>query len=345
MWDDHESRDGWGSLASDSPTLLAKYPRGQAIFDKCDAYFRDARDVYWHFQGCHNPPLAPPFSGPPFVGRRAMPGAFRCGRLAVLMIDSRGQRDVFRKEFPILGPEQWQFIDQFFEALPEDVDALAVMTPTPLASMDPHGASQKLVGERTDDIEAFKRGDEQGVLNPHSTEDFDDFVLAAAASHLRGVTGGPVNLGSFKVGNIDEARDQWSHAFARPEQVALLQKAARARFANRPPGSPRGLIFVSGDIHVGAIFDISMTDPDCAVVSITSSGISTIKNKKPTVGSIVDDNFSLGSGIQSKLRDVVVEFNFGIVQVVPDQAGAQIVPTLAHRGNSFAVGVDIADLL
>jgi hypothetical protein len=70
-----------------------------------------------------------------------------------------------------------------------------------------------------------------------------------------------------------------------------------------------------------------------------------VKNKKPTVGSIVDESFSLGSGIHSTLRDVVVEFNFGIVQVIPNQAGAQIVPTLAHRGNSFAVGVDIADLL
>jgi len=236
-------------------------------------------------------------------------------------------------------------VNQFFEALPGDVDALVVMTPTPLASMDPDGTSQKLVGGRTDDVEAFKRGDEQNVLNPESTEDIDDLVLAAASSHLRRITGGPVNLGSFKVGNIDEARDQWSHAFARSEQVDLLKKANRARFSNRPPGSPRGLIFVSGDIHVGAIFDISMSDPDCAVVSITSSGISTVKNKKPTVGSIVDESFSLGSGIHSTLRDVVVEFNFGIVQIIPNQAGAEIVPTLAHRGNSFAVGVDIADLL
>jgi hypothetical protein len=345
MWDDHDSRDGWGSLSADSPTLLAKYPRGQAIFDKCDAYFQDARDVYWHFQGCHNPPLAAPFTGPPFVGRKAMPYVFRCGRVVVLMVDSRGQRDVFRKQFPILGTEQWQFIDQLFAALPEDVDALVVMTPTPLASMDPHGASQKLVGGRTDDVEAFKRGNEQQVLNPDSTEDLTDFVLAAASSHLRRITGGPVNLGSFKVGNIDEARDQWSHAFARPEQIDLLRKAARARVSNRPPGSPRGLIFVSADIHVGAIFDISISNPDCEVVSLTSSGISTVKNKKPTVGSIVDDDFSLGSGIHSTLRDMVVEFNFGIVQVLPNGQGAEILPTLAHRGNSFAVGVDIADLL
>ena len=55
VWDDHDIRDGWGSLASDSPTLVAQFPRGAAIFARSDAYFQDCRDVYWHFQACHNP--------------------------------------------------------------------------------------------------------------------------------------------------------------------------------------------------------------------------------------------------------------------------------------------------
>jgi len=28
------------------------------------------------------------------------------------VLESRSERDIFRKDFPILGPEQWQFIDQ-----------------------------------------------------------------------------------------------------------------------------------------------------------------------------------------------------------------------------------------
>jgi len=345
MWDDHEVRDGWGSLACDSPTLVARYPRGQAIFEQMDAYFRDARDVYWHFQGCHNPPLSPPFTGAPFAGRTAMPYAFECGRVFVLMIDSRGARDAFRSDRPVLGADQWNFIDQTFAALGEHVDVLVIMTPTPIASMDPDGASQKLVGGRTDDVEAFKRGDIERLLHPKSTKDVDDFLLAAAASHLSRLTGGPVNLGNFKVSNIDEARDQWSHERSRPEQKMLLQKAARARLTNRPPGMPRELLFISGDIHVGAIFDIDIPDPKCRAVSLTSSGISTVTVPTPTVGATLDEKCDVGSGIRSTLRDVVTKFNFGVIQILPRGDGAEIVPLLAHEGNAVALGLDIADLL
>jgi PhoD-like phosphatase len=345
MWDDHEIRDGWGSLAADSPTMVQKIPRGQAIFDTCDAFYRDARDVYWHFQACHNPPPPAPFHGPPFGERTAFPYAFQCGRVVALMVDSRGQRDVFRKDLPALGLEQWTFIDQVLSSLPEDVDALVVMTPTPIASLDPHGASQKLVGGRTDDIEAFRRGDFNEAVRPFATKDVADLALAAVGSHLSRLFGGPVNLGNFKVNAIDEARDQWSHAFVRPEQALVLTKAARARLVNRSTGSARALVFVSGDIHVGCIFDITIDDPQCKVVSLTSSGVSTIETPTPVVGSIVDDEFAVASGIHSKLREIVTEFNFGVVQVIPTGVGAEIVTAVAHKGNAFAVGLDIADLL
>ena len=345
MWDDHDIRDGWGSLASDSPTLAAKYPRGRFIFEDNDTFFRDARDVYWHFQGCRNPPLAAPFTGPPFAGRTPMPYSFQCGRVFVLMLDSRGARDAFRPDLPVLGADQWTFIDQTFASLGEQIDVLVVMTPTPVASMDADGASQKLVGRRTDDVEAFRRGDSGWFSDSGSTKDVSDLLLAVVASHASRLTGGPVNLGNFQVSNIDEARDQWSHAWARPEQKMLIEKAARARFTNRPPGMPRELLFVSGDIHVGAIFDIDIADPKCRVVSLTSSGISTVTVPTPTVGATLDEEFSVASGIRSKLRDVVTKFNFGVVQVLPKGDGAAIVPLLAHEGTAWAVGLDIADLL
>ena len=345
MWDDHDIRDGWGSLASDSPTLVQKHPRGQPIFDVCDAFYRDARDVYWHFQACHNPPSLSPVAGPPFFERKAMPFLFQCGRVLVLMLDSRTERDVFRKDFPILGADQWGLVDQVFAAIPDHIDVLVVMTPTPVASNDPRGASQKLVGGRTDDVEAFKRNDFEGVLSPPSSQDFDQLVDAAIGSHLSRILDRPVNLGNFKVSAIDEARDQWSHALSQPEQLLLLKKAAQARLVNRPPGSPRELLFVSGDIHVGAIFDIAMAEPECSVVSLTSSGISVVTVPTPVVGVTVDEDFTIASGIRSTLRDVVTEFNFGVVQVIPTGNGAEVLSALAHEGNSFAVGLDVADLL
>ena len=50
-------------------------------------------------------------------------------------------------------------------------------------------------------------------------------------------------------------------------------------------------------------------------------------------------------GIRSKLREVVNDFNFGVVQVLPTGAGAEIVTTLAHQGNATAWGVDVAALV
>jgi hypothetical protein len=344
MWDDHEIRDGWGSLAADSPTMVQKFPRGQAIFDTCEAFYRDARDVYFHFQACHNPP-SPLFTGLPFSGRTALPYVFQCGRVVVLMIDSRGQRDVFRTDLPALGQNQWNFINQTFANLQDDVDALVVMTPTPIASLDPHGASQKLVGGRTDDVDAFKRGNFKEAVTPFATKDVEDLALAAVGSHLSRLVGRPVNLGNFKVDAIDEARDQWSHAFIRPEQALLLNKSAQARLVNRSTGSGRELVFVSGDIHVGCTFDITIDEPKCKAVSLTSSGISTIETPIPVVGSIVDNEFAVASGIRSKMREVVTEFNFGVVQVIPTGVGAEIVTAVAHKGNAFAIGLDIADLL
>lgn len=365
IWDDHDSRDGWGSSAADSPTLVAKHARGLPIYRKSTAYFDDARDVYWHFQGVHNPlpgdfrdPAAPFLADPAFPNyidgpplhedRRAMPFVLRCGRLVVLMLDSRGERDAFRPKLPVLGDEQWAFIDSVFARLPPDVEALAVVTPTPIASLDPDGQVQKLVGSRTDDVEAFKKGDEKELFHPRSTtKDPADIALAAAGSHLSRLTGTQYNLGSFKVSNIDEARDQWSHRAARPEQADLLRKAGQARRANRSPGAERGLIFLSGDIHVGCTFDISVRSPRYTATSMTSSGISNVEDVPGSlvVGTFVDEDFSVAPGIRSTLKDVVPEFNFGVVQVQPTGRGAEILATIAHEGNAFAAGLDVADLL
>lgn len=361
VWDDHDIRDGWGSSAGDSPTLAAQHPRGAKIFRKTNAYFEDARDVYWHFQGCHNPqpgdyrdpaspgaadPAFPNYiAAPPAHGQRlAMPFVFRCGRLVLLVLDSRGERDVFRKQYPILGARQWQFIDEVLGRLPADADALAIVTSTPIASQDPDGQVQRLFGTRSDDVEAFKRGDEEALFHPKSTEDIDQFVLAAASARLSRAAGTQFNLGNFKVSNIDEARDQWSHRFARAEQLDLLRKAAAARMANRA-ASGRELFFLSGDIHIGCTFEISLSKPSYKALSLTSSGISAVEDVQPLIGIFVDQEFSLGKGIRSTLGNVVNQFNFGVVQVQPSGRGAKVLCTVAHEGNSFAAGLDLKDIL
>lgn len=347
MWDDHEIRDGWGSLASDSKIMLQEYPRGSDIFLKSKTFFEDARDVYWHFQICHSPLGPPGPTLPNYIGsppdhdlRVAMPYMFRCGRLLVLMLDSRGERDVFRKDLPVLGPRQWQFIGNVFDTLPDSVDALTVMTPTPIASMDPKGQVQKLMGERTDDVESFKKGDFEGLFDPHSPGGAKDFVKAVADHY-----GIPVGSVSFRAHSINEVRDQWSHRFSRPEQISLLRAADKARLTNRIAGSPRDLIFISGDIHIGCIFDITFSNTGYKAASLTSSGISTVADSPIQIGALIDDDFDVTSGIRSSLREAVKEFNFGVVQVIPTGSGAEIVPSLAHEGNSFTIGLDIADLL
>lgn len=349
MWDDHDIRDGWGSVATDSPTLAATFSRGRELFGRNNAYFEDARDVYWHFQGCHNPtptgdPSLPNYiDRPPAPGqqRRAMPFVFRCGRLVVLVLDARGDRDVFRKDFPILGTEQWGFIDTVFANLPADVEALAVMTPTPIASMDPDGQVQNLLGDRTDDVVAFSRGRTQ----PKSSEEKGEIPVAVANVHLSRLLGTQLNLGQYMISKIDEARDQWSHKFARPEQADLLRKAGTARLANGIPGTARGLIFLSGDIHVGCIFDISCSKPAFEAASLTASGISAKEDQAVIVGTFLDEDFTVAPGIRSTLREVTRDFNFGVVQVVPTGTGAEIVPTLAHEGTAAVAGLDFAALV
>jgi hypothetical protein len=362
VWDDHDIRDGWGSLASDSPTMATRHPRGVPTFRKMTAYFEDARDVYWHFQGCRNPrpgdyrdPLVPSqpdpalpnyVNGPiPSGQRRAMPFVFRCGRLVVLVLESRGERDIFRKDYPILGQAQWTLIDDVFARLPVDVDALAVVTATPVASQDPDGGTQRLMGDRTDDVDAFKRGDEEEMLHPQSSGENVELVKSIINAKIARGTGLQLNAGDFQVSNLDEARDQWSHRYSRGEQQALLKKAFAARYANRNAASGRGLLFLSGDIHIGCIFEVSAARPRGQAVSLTSSGISKIDATQPLVGTFVDEDFSLAPGIRSRLREVVNHFNFGVVQVQPTGSGAEISAVLAHEGNAFAAGVDIKDLI
>jgi tetratricopeptide (TPR) repeat protein len=240
------------------------------LYEKA-GYEKNATAAYERYVKQYPDPLAPALPDPAFpnyVGgplphglRLGMPFVFRCGRLMVLVLDSRGERDVFRKDYPILGQRQWTFIDDVYAHLPADVDALAVVTATPVASQDPDGQTQRLMGKRTDDIEAFKRGDEKEIFSPKSSDSKVELVKSIISTKIVNRTGLQPNFGDFQISNLDEARDQWSHRYARREQKDLLTKTFKARFTNRTSASGRGVLFLSGDIHIGCIFDISTMLP------------------------------------------------------------------------------------
>ena len=354
MWDDHEIRDGWGSSAGDSKTLVERFPRGAEIFTKFNAFFDDARDVYWHFQRCRAPlpadspdPAIPNYIAvPPPAGlKRAMPYAFRCGRMVVLLTDPRGDRDAFRKELPTLGAEQWDFIDTVANNLAADVEQLVLVTAAPIASLDPKGQSQTLVGGRTDDVTLFKRGDLEGLLNLPGDDDLGALALAAVGSNLSAITGRRFNIGPFKQSKILDARDQWGNKLNRAEQLRLIRTVGDARVSNRMASNPRNVLFVSGDIHAGAIYEITSSKPRYRALSLTSSGISNITDRTFLLSILLDEDFEVGRGVHSRLLEFVTEFNFGIVFVQPTGTTARTVPVLAHAGNSFAWGLDFTPLL
>ena len=84
------------------------------------------------------------------------------------------------------------------------------------------------------------------------------------------------------------------------------------------------LVFLSGDIHIGCIFDVSSLRPPGKAVSLTSSGISQIDDTQPLVGTFIDEEFSLAFGHPLDFARRGQRFNFGVVQVQPTGSGAEI---------------------
>jgi hypothetical protein len=360
MWDDHDIRDGWGSMAPDSPTLAQKYPRGAGIHALYNNHFEDARAVYWHFQRCQYPPAVPAvlknlpdsasYELPAYPGpgeRTAMPYVFRCGRLVILMLDSRGERDLWRAANPVLGDTQWKFVHDVAGALNAQDDALAVVTSVPIVAMGPDGQAQFMLGRRTDDVEMFKRGDLNGLL--HLLEDQNESAWSTAGNVVGAVLSGyyasrfgiSLNAGGYKIQDLDDVRDQWSNHFSRPEQERLIRTAGAARLANRTQDRPRGVIFLGGDLHAGALFDISVDAPGYRCACLISSGIS----KKPDSAgtplrwTLVDENFTVADGIRAELRALVANYNFGVVQMVPTGGTPHLLPALGPGGMSPTWGV------
>ncbi len=362
MWDDHDVRDGWGSFAPDSPTLSLRYPRGKKIFEEYNAYFEDARDVCWHFQHCHNAPIgvdttlrprskdSQAISSSPAGGTRdAMPFVFRCGRTAVLMIDSRGARDLWREIDPVLGSSQWTFIDQVIASLDPGIDALAIMTPVPIVGMDPNGLTNTLVGYRTDDVKAFEVGNDKELDRISSTKgDEVDLIIAGWSTFKRSRLGISSNIGDFRLQDIDDVRDQWSHRQSQEEQIRLVHLAFDAQKSGREIVGPRGVIFIGGDWHSGGLYSIRGGRDTADIQCLVSSGIGKSNDENlPIIGTVVDESVRVDDDISAELMQFINQYNFGLVEIIVTGTEPVITPTVVFKGESYALGIsaDIAVLI
>ena len=90
--------------------------------------------------------------------------------------------------------------------------------------MSPKGATQNLVGYRTDDVELFKQGNFNKLQELLETSKDEDIIFAAVGGYLRRRWGMSTNLGSFRLSELDDARDQWANHFCRPEQEKLIRE-------------------------------------------------------------------------------------------------------------------------
>ena len=134
IWDDHEIVDGWGShylsdggpddsLARILPDLEERgltRDEGRSLVRRM---FRAGCHVYREYQHSHNPPTAD----------GVWDYAFRRGGAAFYVLDGRGQRDVEREDFRILGEPQFRRFEAWADALdPGETPFLFVVSAVPV---------------------------------------------------------------------------------------------------------------------------------------------------------------------------------------------------------------------
>ena len=134
IWDDHEIGDGWGSYyfrpeggADGLRRLLPayrerglSYEEGRALMQRM---FRASRQVYMEYQHSHNP----------LTAQGNFDYSFRRGGCAFYVLDGRGQRDIEREQYRILGKEQFERFCNWTAALtPEQTPFLFVVSAVPV---------------------------------------------------------------------------------------------------------------------------------------------------------------------------------------------------------------------
>ncbi len=326
-WDDHDIRDGWGSFAGDSATLAAESGEAGRIHAKYQAFFEDARDVYYHFQACRNPLVQ--------IGGQSLatPYSFRSGRLLVVMPDGRTDRDFARPANAILGEAQWGWLEALVANIDPSVEAIAVANSVPIVDLDPNGEVHRLFKDRTDDVDLMRKGDEEGLFKLLTKT---DNLVVALPSLLAGATLDRnfrvAKVLGFRVGDLDDVRDKWSYGPNNAEQERLLRLFAKASSTGREAATRRALSFYGGDIHVGAIFKIEMKDEGVSFDCVVSSGIAKSAPIPEVKGVLVDSSFDVVPGIHAELQLVVKAVNFAATTISFVQGGRASITSRIIRG-------------
>ena len=121
IWDDHEIGDGWGShyfnngagrnglhrLLPDSANKGLTYEEGRELMNRM---FRAASQTYIEYQHSHNPATSDGI----------FDYGFHRGGCSFYVLDGRGQRDIAREDFRILGREQFGRLKEWADALTQD---------------------------------------------------------------------------------------------------------------------------------------------------------------------------------------------------------------------------------
>ena len=132
IWDDHEIGDGWGShdLGEDGDGVRRMLPaleeRGLTPAEGHELVgrmFRAAGRAYREYQHSHNPRTE----------EGVLDYAFRRGGCAYYVLDGRGQRDIGRESFRILGQEQFDRFAEWAAGLdPEETPFAFVVSAVPV---------------------------------------------------------------------------------------------------------------------------------------------------------------------------------------------------------------------
>ena len=134
IWDDHELGDGWGSyyaredgagdvvhrMLPDFEEKGLTHAEGRRLAERM---FRAARRAYVEYEHSHNPPTE----------EGVFDYSFRRAGCAYYVLDGRGQRDVNRESFRILGREQFDRFEGWVTELdPEETAFLFVVSAVPI---------------------------------------------------------------------------------------------------------------------------------------------------------------------------------------------------------------------
>ena len=134
IWDDHEIGDGWGShyFGEDGegggvrkmlPALEEKGLTRAEGRELAERMFRAASRAYEEYEHSHNPP----------TDAGVLDYSFRRGGCAYYVLDGRGQRDINRERFRILGRRQFDRLADWAAGLdPEETAFLFVVSAVPV---------------------------------------------------------------------------------------------------------------------------------------------------------------------------------------------------------------------